>query len=369
MLLNYAASAYPDPSWMGNALTEAERREILETSFQHWTELSPYLRSLLALTLKRMGRPDDARLVFDSVLDRARTTPDEGTFWPPEARSWLWYNDAIESHAFALRALMELRPDDPRRHGLVQWLFLNKQLNHWKSTRATAEVLYAVVHYLQKEGELGATESATVRAGGQATTFTFEPDRYTGKENRVVIPGDQIDPAHSAVVVEKETPGFLFASATWHFSTEEPPAQGSGDLFQVSRRYFLRVRSGQDWVLKPLGPGTVLKPGDEVEVQLTVSARAPAEYVQLRDPRPAGLEPETTSSGWRWGLGLAWYEETRDSATSFFFEVLPAGERTLRYRLRANLAGDFRVGPATVQSMYAPEFAAYSGAGVVRVGE
>ncbi|MFL6234067.1 MAG: alpha-2-macroglobulin family protein, partial [Thermoanaerobaculia bacterium] len=77
VLLNYAASAYPDPSWMGNALTEAERREILETSFQHWTELSPYLRSLLALTLKRMGRPDDARLVFDSVLDRARTTPDE----------------------------------------------------------------------------------------------------------------------------------------------------------------------------------------------------------------------------------------------------------------------------------------------------
>jgi uncharacterized protein YfaS (alpha-2-macroglobulin family) len=369
VLLNYAASAYPDPSWMGTALTEPERREILETSFQHWTELSPYLRGLLALTLQRMGRPADARLVFDSVMDRAKTTRDEGTFWEPEARSWLWYNDAIEAHAFALRALMELRPDDPRRHGLVQWLFLNRQLNHWKSTRATAEVLYAVIHYLQKEGELGATESATVRAGGQTTTFTFAPDRYTGQENRVVIPGDKIDPARSAVVVEKETPGFLFASATWHFSTEEPPAQGSGDLFHVSRRYFLRARSGKDWVLRPLDPETVLKPGDEVEVQLTVSARAPAEYVHLRDPRPAGLEPGAAGSGWHWGSSDAWYEETRDSATNFFFEALPAGEHTLRYRLRANLAGEFRVGPATVQSMYAPEFAAYSGAGVVRIVE
>ncbi|PYQ64936.1 MAG: hypothetical protein DMF53_06495 [Acidobacteria bacterium] len=370
VLLNYAATAYPDPSWMGDALSEAERREILDRSFRHWTELSPYLRSLLALTLKRMGRPDDARLVFDSVLDRARTTPDEGTFWPPEARSWLWYNDAVESHAFALRALMELRPDDPRRHGLVQWLFLNRQLNHWKSTRATAEVLYAVVHYLQKEGELGAAGSATVRAAGQTATFTFDPDRYTGREeSRLVIPGDQIDPARSVVVVEKETPGFLFASATWQFSTEEPPAQGSGDLFQVSRRYFLRAQSGKDWVLKPLGPGTVLKPGDEVEVELTLSAREPAEYVHLRDPRPAGLEPEDARSGWHWSLGSAWYEETRDSATNFFFEALPAGEHTLRYRLRANLAGELRVGPATVQSMYAPEFAAYSGAAVVRVGE
>jgi uncharacterized protein YfaS (alpha-2-macroglobulin family) len=162
---------------------------------------------------------------------------------------------------------------------------------------------------------------------------------------------------------------FPLAAPRRQFSTEEPPAQGSGDLFQVSRRYFLRAQSGKDWVLKPLGPGTVLKPGDEVEVELTLSAREPAEYVHLRDPRPAGLEPEDARSGWHWNLGSAWYEETRDSATNFFFEVLPAGEHTLRYRLRANLAGEFRVGPATVQSMYAPEFAAYSGAAVVRVGE
>src|SRR6185312_2584857 len=299
----------------------------------------------------------------------ARTTPDEGTFWQPEARSWLWHNDTVESHAVALRVLMELRPDDPRRHGLVQWLFLNKQLNHWKSTRATAEVLYAVVHYLQKEGTLGAKESATVRTASQTTTFTFEPDRFTGKANRIVIPGDKIDPAQSAVVVEKETPGFLFASATWHFSTEEPPEQGSGDLFHVARRYFLRVQAGNEKVLKPLDQKAVLQPGDEIEVQLTVSSRAPAEYVHHRDPRVAGLEPGTATSGWRWGQGLFWYEETRDSATNFFFEALPAGEYTLKYRLRANLAGEFRVGPATMQSMYAPEFVAYSGAGVVRVGE
>jgi alpha-2-macroglobulin len=370
ILINYVASAYPDPSWMGEALTEVERREILDESFGRWHELSPYLRSLVALTLKRMGRPEDAQLVFDSVMDSARTTDGEGTFWQPEERSWLWYNDTIESHAFALRTLMELRPDDPRRHGLVQWLFLNKKLNHWKSTRATAEVLYALVHYLQQEGQLGIRETATVRTGGQTTAFAFEPDRYTGKDNQVIIPGDKIDPARSEVVVEKTTPGFLFASATWHFSTDEPPAEGSGDgLFQVSRRYFLRLGKGEETVLKPLEEGTVLKPGDEVEIQLTLRSKAPAEYVHLRDPRPAGLEPGIVKSGWRWDLGLTRYEETRDSGTNFFFERLPAGEHTLRYLLRANLSGTFRVGPATVQSIYAPEFTAYSAGAVVRVGE
>jgi hypothetical protein len=319
-----------------------------------------------------MGRSADARLVFDSVMDSAKTTPEEGTFWQPEERFWLWFNDTVETHAFALRALLELRPDDPRRHGIVQWLFLHKQVNHWSSTRATAEVLYALVHYLKAEKQLGVREAATVRAGGQTARFVFEPDRYTGKENRIVIPGGKIDPAHSAVIVEQEkeqgTPGFLYAAATWHFSTEEPPQEESGDFFHVARRYFLRVHDGSGTVLRPLAEGAVFAPGDEVEVQLTLRSRLPAEYVHLRDPRPAGLEPGAARSGWKWDLGLAWYEETRDSATDFFFAGLPAGEYTFRYRLHAGLAGTFRVGPATVQSMYAPELTAYSAGDVVRVG-
>ena len=43
-------------------------------------------------------------------MDSAKTRKDEGTFWAPEDRSWLWYNDTIETHAFALRTLMELGP-------------------------------------------------------------------------------------------------------------------------------------------------------------------------------------------------------------------------------------------------------------------
>ncbi len=43
------------------------------------------------------------------------------------------------------------------------------------------------------------------------------------------------------------------------------------------------------------------------------------------------------------------------------------GEYTLAYRLRAGFAGTFRSGPATLQSMYAPEFTAYSAGDEVRV--
>jgi uncharacterized protein YfaS (alpha-2-macroglobulin family) len=320
--------------------------------------------------LKRLWRPADAKLVWGSVMDSAKTDRDTGTSWAPEDRAWLWYNDTIETQAFALRAENELAPSDPRRAGLVQWLFLNKKLNQWKSTRATAEVIASVAKYLKMEGALGLREDATVTVGGVKTSFVFEPDRYTGAKNQVVIPGDKLDlKTASTVVVEKESKGLAFASATWHFSTEKLPAEDRGDFFAVSRKYFKREATAAGFVLKPLAEATPLAPGDQVEVQISLSSKHEAEYVHLRDPRAAGLEPENAVSRHRLDLGLAWYEETRDSWTNFFFERLPAGQYTFKYRLRAAMSGVFRVGPATVQSMYAPEFAAYSAGAVMRVAD
>jgi alpha-2-macroglobulin len=366
--LNYVLSAYPDVSWGGGAFTDAERKEMLDFSFRHWKSHSPYLKGYLALTLKRMGRPADAKLVWDSVMDSAKSNEEQGTFWAPEDRSWLWYNDTIETHAFALRTLLEMDPANPKMDGLVQWLLLHKKLNQWKSTRATAEVIYSLVRYLKKEGALGVPEDATVIVGNQKVTFTFDPGKYTGKNNRIVIPGEKVDAkTTSTVVVEKEGKGFVFASAAWHFSTERLPAEDRGDFFNVSRKYFRRENTGKEFTLTPLAEGAFIRPGDEIEVQVSLRTKHEAEYVHLRDPRAAGLEPENVLSRWKWDLGIAWYEETRDSATNFFFERLPVGEYTFKYRLRANMAGTFRVGPATVQSLYAPEFNAYSAGSVLVV--
>jgi len=301
-------------------------------------------------------------------MDSAKTSEDEGTHWAAEDRSWLWYNDTIETHAFALRTLMEMEPGDARRDGLVQWLLLNKKLNHWKSTRATAEVIYSLVHYLKKEGALGIREDATVKVGGQTTSFVFEPDQYTGKKNQIVVPGEKVGPATAEVTVEKTSKGFAFASATWQFSTEKLPEAERGDFFSVSRRYFKRESTGQGFVLKPLAEGQQLHLGDQVEVQISLRSKHAAEYVHLRDPRAAGLEPENAVSRFKWDLGVGFYEETRDSASNFFFEQLPVGEYTFKYRLRASMAGTFKIGPATVQSMYAPEFNAYSTGYVMTIG-
>jgi len=364
--LNFILSSY-DEKWTGGVFSAADRDRMLDFSFAHWKSHAPRLKVYLALTLAREGRSEEASLVWASVVDSAITTVDEGTFWAPEDRGWLWYNDTIETHALALRAMMELDPTDERRHGLVQWLLLNKKLGQWKSTRATAEVIYSLVHYLKAEGQLAVREQVEVAWGPRRETFVFEPEEYSGARQRVELVGEEIDPATDAtIVVEKETPGFLFASATWHFSTEELPEDARGDLLGVTRSYYRRLQKAGEWVLEPID-ASAIRVGDSVEVHLSIRAKHAAEYVHLRDPRPAGFEPETLTSRYRWDLGLGWYEEIRDSGTNFFFERLPVGEYTLKYRLRANLEGSYRSGPATMQSMYAPEFVAYSSGAVLAV--
>ena len=357
--VNYVASAYADSSWLGNAMPIELRKRILDFSFAHWKRHSPYLKAYLALTLKRMGRPRDAKLVFDSILDSAKSSPDLGTYWAAEDRSWLWYNDTVETHAFVLYAMLELDPQNKLLDGVAQWLLLDKKLGHWKSTKATAEAIYALTHYSKRAGTLGLREEATVTIGPDRTQLVFEPSKADGKR-QIVVPGDKVTPAHATVTVEKPTRGFMFASATWHYATDRLPKEDRGDFFNVSRRYYKRVLKGTQWTLEPIAEGASIAVGDEVEVQISLRTKHQAEYVHLRDPRGAGFEPSSNVSKWKWDLGIAWYEEVRDSGTNFFFEQLPVGEYAFKYRIRASMAGTFRVGSATVQCMYAPELTAFS---------
>ena len=135
----------------------------------------------------------------------------------------------------------------------------------------------------------------------------------------------------------------------------------------MSRTYFRRAHDGKGVALEPLADGAKLEVGDELEVHLSLRTKHAAEYVHLRDPRGAGFEPENAISGYRWDLGAGYYQEVRDSGANFFFDELPVGEYALTYRVRASMAGTFHVGPATVQSIYAPEFNAYSAAWTLTV--
>ena len=361
IVINYTLSSFPDNSWYSGTFNNAERTDMLNQSMKKWQTLPPLLKAQLSLTLQRMGRAQQARAVFESVMNGAKSDPDNGVYWPQQNRSWLWYNDRIDTHAFMLRAMMEISPQDARRHGLVQWLMLNKKLNHWKSTRATAESIYALVHYLKREQQLDADERMEVSLGNLPTQeFVFNANQYNGGKQQMVVKDKDITADMANITLKNESKPLMFASATWHFSTDIAPTSAQGDFFGVERRFFKRIKQGTEWTLQPLAEGATLKVGDELEVQLSLRSKHNAEYVHLRAPRGAGFEPMESNSGYRWQNSVGYYQEIRDSGVNYFLDRLPAGQYAFKYRLRATTSGKFRMAPAMVQSVYAPEFNAYS---------
>ena len=321
--------------------------------------LTPYGKARVALVFHRLGDQGKADSYLDRALDGSRTDKITGVFWVPEKISWLWYNDSVEKHAFFIKTLLELRPKDSRIAGMVQWLLFNRKGNEWKSTRASAAAVYSLLDVLKVRGAIDEGDTYRIQWGGSEKTVQVDPLQWLAKPIRFSHLGTEISAKDGQALIDKKGPGIAFASMTWIYSTEQLAKASSSGLMDLQRSFFRRVKEGGNSVLKPIRSGDVVNVGDEIEVQLKISTKSQFEYVHLKDPKAAGMEADTLLSGWKWDQ-LSRYEEPRDSLTNFFMSWVPHGEYLLRYKLRPTTPGKYRIGPAVLQSMYAPEMTAYS---------
>ena len=57
--------------------------------------------------------------------------------------------------------------------------------------------------------------------------------------NQLVVEGDKIQSDMANISIANQGKSLMFASATWHFSTEKLPKSAQGDFFHVSRRFYI----------------------------------------------------------------------------------------------------------------------------------
>ncbi len=366
-------AAYVVTSFSPEEYSEAQKGHDAASSWvvfleKHIHALTPFGKAYLAYTHLRLGDKERAESVLDMAMDGAREDPIAGVYWTPEKYSWVWYSDTVEKHAFFLRTLQELRPKDKRVPGMVQWLLFNRKGNVWKSTKASVAAVYALLDYLNQRGALASDETFNVKWGTKTYSEVVKADDWLDKPIRWEEKGFEITPDMSKAVIEKEGPGLAFASMTWTYSTDEIPEASSPGMLELGRKFYLRVREGNDYHLKPIKSGEEVSVADQIEVQLKINTRSQFEYMHLKDLKAAGFEAETLLSGWKYD-SISFYEEPRDSLTNFFIGWLPHGEYILRYRLRPTKAGVYRIGAATLQSMYSPDMTAHSAGFIIRVVE
>ncbi|MFH0732635.1 MAG: alpha-2-macroglobulin family protein [Candidatus Omnitrophota bacterium] len=370
-LISFAA--YVVTSYPAGEFSEAKKGHEAAKSWlvfleNHIDEMTPLSKAYLSFTYLRLGDKKKAESLLDMAMDGAREDPVAGVYWAPEKYSWVWYSDTVEKHAFFLRALQKLRPEDKRIPGMIQWLLFNRKGTVWKSTKASVAAVYCLLDYLNQRGALSADETFTVKWGSKTYSEVIKADDWLNEPIRWQQTGFDITPEMNKALIEKEGPGLAFAGMTWTYSTDEIPQASTPGMLELDRKFYRRIKEGDFYHLKLINSGEEVSVGDQIEVQLKINTRSQFEYMHLKDLKAAGFEAEILLSGWNYDQ-LHFYEEPRDSLTNFFIGWLPHGEYILRYRLKPTKPGTYRIGSATLQSMYAPDMAAHSAGFIIKVIE
>ncbi|MFN7141410.1 MAG: alpha-2-macroglobulin family protein, partial [Limisphaerales bacterium] len=309
----------------------------------------------LAIALNRFNDQKTARSIMASIKERSVTDEELGMFWRDLELSWWWFRAPIETQALMIEAFDEVMNDAQAVEECKVWLLKQKQTQDWKTTKATADAVYALL--LRGTSQLASDALVQVQIGGQPIT----PERAeagTGfYEKR--FSGPEIKPAMGEITVKKVDGGVAWGSVHWQYledMTKVTPHEGTP--LKLRKTLFTKVNTVRGPELQPIKGA--LEVGDELIVRIELRTDRDMEYIHLKDQRGSGTEPLNVLSQYKYQDGLAYYESTRDTASHFFIDYLPKGVYVFEYSTRVQLRGMYQSGIAEIQCMYAPEFNSHS---------
>lgn len=323
---------------------------------QHWLALAHrQSQAHLALALQRFGDRDAARGIMRSIGQRSVRDEELGMYWRELEHSWWWYRAPIETQAMMIEAFAEVMDDSAAVEECKIWLLKQKQTQDWKTTKATADAVYALL--LRGTDLLASDALVQVSLAGQKLV-PEKVEAGTGfTEHRFLR--TEVAPAMGAVKVVKTDPGVAWGSVHWQYLEDMSKVTPyDGTPLDLKKALYTRRASERGPILVPItGP---IAPGDELIVRMELRVDRDMEYVHLKDQRGSGSEPVNVLSGYRYQDGLRYYEQTRDTGTHFFIDYLPKGAYVFEYPLRIQHRGRYQTGVAEIQCMYAPEFGGHS---------
>lgn len=328
----------------------------LKQARTYWLQLAHrQSQAHLALALKRFEQNDSAQGIMRSLKERSVSNEELGMFWRDLELSWWWYHAPIETQALMIEAFDEVAGDAQAVEDCKVWLLKQKQTQNWKTTKATADAVYALL--LRGSNVLASDALVEIALGGETIKPTtveagtgFYEQRFTRGE---------IKPEQAQITVKKTDPGVAWGSVHWQYledMSRVTPYEGTP--LKLVKKLYIKQPSKSGPVLQPLvGP---VKIGDELVVRIELRVDRDMEYVHLKDYRGSGTEPVNVLSQYKYQDGLAYYESTRDAASHFFIDYLPKGAYVFEYSTRVQHAGKYQTGMAQIQCMYAPEFNSHS---------
>ncbi|MEK0449423.1 MAG: hypothetical protein RL088_1691 [Verrucomicrobiota bacterium] len=322
---------------------------------KHWLRLGRQSQAHCALALKRLGDKTAAQAIMKSIQEHSVTNEEMGMFWRDTENSWSWQAAPIETQALMIEAFDEVMGDAKAVEDSKVWLLKQKQTQNWKTTKSTADAVYALL--LRGTNVLASDALVEVSLGGTAV----KPQKIeagTGFFQERFVRGE-VKPEQGRITLKKTDAGVSWGSVHWQYLEDMSKVTAyDGTPLKLSKQLFTRQLTKKGPVLEPVkGP---VKVGDELVVRIVLKVDRDLEFVHLKDHRGSGTEPVAVLSQYKWQDGLGHYETTRDTAGHWFFDRLTKGNYVFETTTRIVHRGRYQTGLASIECMYAPEFGAHS---------
>ncbi|MBW8016696.1 MAG: hypothetical protein FVQ82_10950 [Planctomycetes bacterium] len=332
---------------------------FLGQAAKYWLRLGPrQSKAHIALALQRFGvykkTPMD---IMNSIKEHSVSNEEMGMFWRDTEFSYWWYRAPIETQAMMIEAFDEVAKDSGAVEDCKVWLLKQKQTRDWKTTKGTADAVYALL--LRGADLLASDELVQVTIGD----MKIEPKNVeagTGFYEQKLL-RKEVEPQHGKVTVTKVDEGVAWGSVHWqYFETIEKITPHEGTPLTLKKALYTKTNTKKGPVLTRVKAGDKLKVGDELVARIELRSDRDMEYLHLKDQRGSGTEPVNVLSRYRYQDGLGYYESTRDTASHFFIDYLPKGTYVFEYSVRVQHRGAYHSGMANIQCLYAPEFNSHS---------
>ncbi len=352
----YARSFFLDDYPMSKELEEM-RTAMLKNLNVSKLDLSLQQKAMAAIVMNRFGMQSAAKIVVNSIKEKAVESDEMGMYWKENQPGWFWYQAPVETQSLLIEAFAEVSNDEKSIEEMKVWLLKNRQTNQWNSTKATTKAVYALMNF--GKSWIDAEKGIEVKIGNQ----NFDLDKNTQAGSGYVKTSwnrEEIKPEMGKVEVSKTSPGVAWGAMYWQYFEDLDKIKSAETGIKFNKKLFVKSNSANGPILKEITTSTPIKVGDIVTVRLEISVDRNMQFVHIKDMRASGFEPVNVLSGYKWKGEFGYYESTRDAATNFFADFMRKGTYVFEYDLKANNAGNFSNGITSMQNMYAPELSAQS---------
>jgi len=330
---------------------------------KYWLQLANrQSQAHLAVGLKRFGDAETPKGIMASIKERSVSDEELGMFWRDTERSYWWYHAPIETQAMMVEAFDEVMNDANAVEDCKVWLLKQKQTQNWKTTKGTADAVYAL---LLRGTDLLKSDALVEVTLGAMPIKPENVEAGTGFYEQKFV-RTEIKPDFGRITVKKTDPGVSWGSVHWQYLEDvSKVTPHDGNPLSLEKKLFKRIHTKKGPVLEEVKEAVAV--GDELVVRVILRTDRDMEYVHLKDHRGSGTEPVNVLSQYKYQDGLGYYESTKDTASHFFIDYLPKGTYVFEYAVRVQHKGTYPMGLANIQCMYAPEFNSHSGSVMLEV--